>query len=361
MNPLYLLLLLFVWQSIQAEPSDGCGSSESLTNGEHQLVVDDIPRRFLLDQPDSRRVHPPNLVLALHGYTGRPEIIGSPTAQEVVNTVMEMGWVLVRPASTVFETRLNAATAKALGVITNESQWPRVPKRQRVATVSSWNDLAASQSEGPAGPLCLADATVYPCPPECGECGPCVWGSCHDDVGFIKALIDELDRKVCFDRTRRYILGHSNGGMMAHAATCQLPSLFAGGASIKGQPEIGFACENPSAPSFIQVAGTQDQTVPVDGSVSSDGYLYESSMNSAAKRAEALQCLRGPLTGSARALPRVACDLWDACNDGKRVANCVDPVGGHEWPGDQVDGQWGLELILGFWDGAEVFRRAEES
>ena len=361
MKTLFPLLLLFAWQSVQAEPSDGCGASQLLASDEYQLQVDGIPRRFLLDLPDTDIQVPPPLVLALHGYTGSPEIIGSPMTQEVVDTVTQMGWVLVRPASTIFETRLNPATAKALGVITSESEWHQIPEHQRIATVSSWNDLAASQSQGPAGPLCLSEAETYPCPPECGECGPCVWGSCHDDVGFLKALIDELDRTVCFDRTQRYVLGHSNGGMMAHAVTCQLPELFAGGASIKGQPELGFACDSPRAPSFIQIAGAQDQTVPADGSTSSDGYFYESSMNSAAKRAQSLQCQRGPSTGDAEPLSRVTCNLWDACNEGKRVADCLDPVGGHEWPGDQDDGQWGLELILGFWDGVDVFRQADES
>ena len=361
MKTLFLLLLLCAWQFAEAEPSDGCGTNQPIAKGEYQLEVDGIPRRFLIDPPATDIHTPPPLVLALHGYTGSPEIIGSPTTEEVVDTVTQMGWVLVRPASTIFETHLNPTTAKALGVIADESEWPQIPEHERVSTVSSWNDLAASQSEGPDGPLCLAEAETYPCPPECGECGPCVWGSCHDDVGFIHALIDELDQKVCFDRTRRFVLGHSNGGMMAHAVTCQLPSLFAGGASIKGQPERGFACDNPRAPSFIQIAGAQDQTVPADGSTSSDGYFYESSMHSAAKRAEALQCLQGPSTGEAKALPRVVCNLWDACNEGKRVADCVDPVGGHEWPGDQNEGQWGLELILGFWDGREVIGLADES
>lgn len=361
MRRLIVLLLAAGIHLAAAEPSAGCGAEYQQSAGEYEMPWDDVPRRYLLDFPARTNTAPPPLVLALHGYTGSPEIIGSPTTAEVVNTVTEMGWVLVRPASTVFKAHLNPATARALGVIISESEWSQIPEHERTATVSSWNDLAASRGQGPAGPLCVAEAETYPCPPECGECGPCVWGSCHDDIGFIKALIDELDQKVCFDRTRRFVLGHSNGGMMAHALTCQMPSLFAGGASIKGQPERGFACDDPSAPSFIQIAGGQDQTVPPDGSVSSDGYFYESSINSASKRAEALKCVRGPSTGDAKALPRVACNLWDECDEGKRVADCVDPVGGHEWPGDQLEGQWGLELILGFWDGAEVFRPADDS
>lgn len=360
MKYLLILPLLFAWQSIQAEPSDGCGASEPLAGGEHHLRVDGIARRFLLDRPGTDLHAPPPLVLALHGYTGRPEIIGSPTNQEVVDTVTQRGWVLVRPASTVFEAQLNPATAKALGVIRSESEWPKVPPHQRIATVSSWNDLASSQSEGPDGPLCLAEAETYPCPPECGECGPCVWGSCHDDVGFIQALIDELDRNVCFDRTRRFVLGHSNGGMMAHAVTCQRPDLFTGGASSKGQPERGFACDNPSAPSFIQITGAQDRTVPPDGSPSSDGYFYESSFSSAAKRAEALQCARGPENVKTDIAPGLNCTSWDGCSEGKRIVDCTDPRGGHEWPGDQEAGQWGLALILGFWEGAEVFTPASD-
>ena len=328
-----LLFFLLAAHYAQAAPSEGCGAASTFEGGAHAMSFDGLERRYLLDLP-AQMSDPPPLLLALHGYTGSPEIIGAPTTADFVRTVNNLGWVLVRPASTVFV-----------------AQSPESPDAVEIA---SWNDLAGSQSEGMVGPLCAADAEVYPCPPECGECGPCVWASCHDDVGFIEALVDTLDARMCFDRSQKYVLGHSNGGMMAHALTCALPDLFAGGASIKGQPEIGFACTNPDAPSFIQVTGALDRTVPPDGTVADDGFFYEPSELSAEVRANTLECARGPVRRPTNAAPDVMCALWDQCPGEKRIADCIDPDGGHEWPADADHGQWGVKLIIDFWNGRGI-------
>ena len=325
-----LFVFLIFAQCAQSQPSAGCATESTLARSAGEIVFDGVDRRYLIDLP-VRGSQPPPLLLALHGYTGSPEIIGAPMTGEFVKYVIDRGLVLVRPASTEFE-----------------AEWPDT---RELRPIASWNDLAGSRSEGPAGPLCEADANVYPCPPECGECGSCVWASCHDDVGFIAALIDELDEHHCFDRSKRYVLGHSNGGMMAHALTCERPDIFAGGASIKGQPQIGFACARDAAPSFIQVTGAHDRTVPPDGAVADDGFFYEPAELSAEVRASALQCARGPVIQAISDSADVECALWDQCLEGKRVADCIDPDGGHEWPADSVHGQWGIKLIIDFLTG----------
>lgn len=354
MRFLLSLLLVLVSPAALAEPSAGCAGDAATPNGEHRLIMGDLVRRYLLDLPAARAGTPPALVLALHGYTGYPETIGDPT-DAVVDHARDNGYVLVRPAGTTFDANLNANTAKALGVIDNEAEWPDLAAAQRRTNISSWNDLAASRSDGPAGPTCLPDADTYPCPPECKECGPCVWGSCHDDVGFIRSLIEHLDRGVCFDNSRVFVLGHSNGGMMAQALTCNLPGVFAGGASIKGQPPVGYSCSDSRSPSFIQITGAEDTTVPHDGTPSSDGYLYATSHHSALARATALRCSRGPVQVEATVDHPLSCELWDQCESGKRIADCVDPDGGHEWPGGLPENQWGLDLIWGFFTADTVF------
>ena len=356
MHRLIALPLLLCSPIAFGEPSSGCSADVEPTSGEHLLAHDGLTRRYLLDPTDHDDGEPPSLLLALHGYTGSPEIIGAPTTQAFVAQATASRYVVVRPASTVFMTDLNADTARAMGYIDTESEWPQFPVAQRRVEVASWNDLAASRGEGPEGPICLPDADTYPCPPECGDCGPCVWASCHDDAGFIEALMLKLDEQVCFDRSRRFVLGHSNGGMLAQALTCELPNLFAGGASIKGQPGIGFACDNAQSPSFIQIAGAKDTTVPHDGVPAGDGFLYETSYRGALRRAKALECRSGPRQGMAQLNRPLDCTLWDRCNQGKRIADCVDPQGGHEWPGNGHQGHWGTDLIFRFWSGSEILQ-----
>lgn len=356
MHRLVPLLFLLCPPTALGEPSAGCFAEVKPGSGEHLLTHDGLTRGYLLDHADHEGGEPPSLLLALHGYTGSPEIIGAPTTAVFVTRATASGYIVVRPASTAFMTDLNADTASAMGYIDSESEWSQFPVDQRRVEVASWNDLAASRGTGPEGPICLPDADTYPCPPECGDCGPCVWASCRDDVGFIEALMLELDERVCFDRSRRFVLGHSNGGMLAQALTCERPNLFAGGASIKGQPEIGFACGNPQSPSFIQIAGAQDTTVPHDGVPASDGFLYETSHRSALRRAGALECRPDPRQGMAQLDRPVECTLWDQCSRGKRIADCVDPQGGHEWPGNAQQGQWGANLIFRFWSGSEILQ-----
>lgn len=353
-----LFLVIFAQTAI-AEPSAGCASQAlSHSSGEYQIVHKGLERRYLLDLPAIERDGPPALLLALHGYTGSPEFIGAPTTEEFVSKASQAGYVLVRPASTVFTAQLNPSTAKTIGFIADESEWPELPESERRVEVASWNDLAGSKQEGPAGPICLPNADTYPCPPECGDCEACVWASCHDDVGFIQALVGHLDEQLCFDRSQRFVLGHSNGGMMAHALTCELPALFAGGASIKGQPEIGYACSNPASPPFIQITGAQDTTVPQDGGPASDGFLYETSHHSAEVRAQALECDTGAQMGLAKLDRPLDCTLWEECEAGRRVADCVDPQGGHEWPSHEPQGNWGIDLIFEFWKGSEILQTA---
>ena len=55
-----------------------------------------------------------------------------------------------------------------------------------------------------------------------------------DDVGFIAALLDDLARRTDVDSRRIYVVGHSNGGMMAHRLGDELPGRFAAIASVAG-------------------------------------------------------------------------------------------------------------------------------
>src|SRR4030042_1455717 len=43
-----------------------------------------------------------------------------------------------------------------------------------------------------------------------------------DDVGFIRELIDKLEKKLAIDKARIYATGISNGGMMSYRLACEL-------------------------------------------------------------------------------------------------------------------------------------------
>jgi polyhydroxybutyrate depolymerase len=55
-----------------------------------------------------------------------------------------------------------------------------------------------------------------------------------DDVGFISALLQDMQRRASIDPRRIYVAGHSNGGMMAHRLGEALPDKIAAIASVAG-------------------------------------------------------------------------------------------------------------------------------
>jgi len=64
-----------------------------------------------------------------------------------------------------------------------------------------------------------------------------------DDVGFIKALIDKLQKTFSIDSKRIYITGYSNGGMMAYRLGSELSDIIAAIAPVAGSIG-GYATED---------------------------------------------------------------------------------------------------------------------
>ena len=56
----------------------------------------------------------------------------------------------------------------------------------------------------------------------------------HDDVGFVRALLDTLGRELGIDAKRVYATGISNGAMFAYRLACDLPGTFAAVAPVAG-------------------------------------------------------------------------------------------------------------------------------
>lgn len=60
-----------------------------------------------------------------------------------------------------------------------------------------------------------------------------------DDVGFVRALLDDLAARVAFDRARVYATGLSNGAMMSYRLAVELPEAIAAIAPVAGAMVLG--------------------------------------------------------------------------------------------------------------------------
>ncbi len=81
-----------------------------------------------------------------------------------------------------------------------------------------------------------------------------------DDVAYIAQVIAAAEALTPVDPARVYLVGGSNGGMMAYKAGCALPEVAAVG-SVAGS----LLVDCPRGVDTIEVHGTADATVPQSG------------------------------------------------------------------------------------------------
>ncbi|MBX3216561.1 MAG: alpha/beta fold hydrolase [Labilithrix sp.] len=87
-----------------------------------------------------------------------------------------------------------------------------------------------------------------------------------DDVAYLKALIADMKSRFNVDAKRVYVVGHSNGGFMAHRLACELSAEIAGIVSLAGAAYADPAkCAASQPVAVLQVHGDADETVSYEG------------------------------------------------------------------------------------------------
>lgn len=138
----------------------------------------------------------------------------------------------------------------------------------------SWNAVGSTLSPGPVGPTCNGDHSgdglcYSSCARRPGGCDAqgCDWTSCADDLGFVETLLDHLEETLCIDRNRVYATGFSNGAMLVYnLGMSSLSRRFAAIAPVEGGVHPGFLARPDVPVSLLDIHGTQDTTVPINGS-----------------------------------------------------------------------------------------------
>jgi len=279
------------------------------------IVHDGIEREYFVRLP-SKTDGPVPVVLAIHGYTSTAT--GFEAAHGLKPHAEANGYLVVYPQGSHFLVETPGGSTYR---------------------VTSWNDLAANLEPMPEGPHCVADATQYPCPPECGSCNRCGWTSCYDDVGLISKILDEVATEFETDRERYYMLGVSNGGMMALRLACNMSDRFAAVAAIIAQLAPGRACGPTLSLPMLHLYGGRDNTVRPDGLPGGDGFIYSTAERSTQAWASAMACREGPAAWENQYSKTLglSCSAYSDCQgNGHEVISCMDPDGGHDWPGQRI-------------------------
>ncbi|WP_209443013.1 alpha/beta hydrolase family esterase [Herbaspirillum frisingense] len=174
--------------------------------------------------------------------------------------------------------------------------------------------------------------------------GCCGYAQMHkvDDVAFLRALVGKLVADGLVDRQRVYLVGVSNGGMMAYRMAAEAPELFKAVAVVSAVLDVPSETVKAPMP-LLHIHGSDDPFIPFLGGMGKQEVSQVPRL-SVARSIEAFIKADG-----ANPRPTVN-DIPDTAGDGTTIrqytyASKTDPQavvlyevkgGGHAWPGGVV-------------------------
>ncbi|HOE17168.1 MAG TPA: PHB depolymerase family esterase [Syntrophorhabdaceae bacterium] len=167
-----------------------------------------------------------------------------------------------------------------------------------------------------------------------GNCCGYAFGHDVDDVGFIRALIEKLEKKLPIDPKRIYVTGISNGAMMAYRLGCELSDRIAAIGPVSGALNIKDC--KPSHPlSVIIFHGMNDDHIFYRGGKSLNMKDGRERVDTPVSYAVSFwvkhnQCSAAP---QSEEKGRIIKDLYTGGLSGTEVILNSIKGGGHAWPG----------------------------
>lgn len=163
-----------------------------------------------------------------------------------------------------------------------------------------------------------------------GECCEPATSAQVDDVSFLATLLDMVLRRYPVDASRIFVVGHSNGAIMAQLVACRLADRLAGIASVAGSLDDTITC-NPSRPlPFLEIHGTADQNV-----------LWEFGQRSVVEWRAFDRC---PDQSDLVVHGDVTTTTWSACANDTVVQFASIEGADHPWPSQRTPTFDGLEI-----------------
>lgn len=114
-------------------------------------------------------------------------------------------------------------------------------------------------------------------------------GSTVDDSSHLSRVIATVVSAQPVDPARVYVVGHSNGGFMAHRLACEHADQVAAIASLAGAMDADGECEASRPVSVLQVHGEADDSIRYDGG-EINGTPYTSAAETVARWRRANGC-----------------------------------------------------------------------
>jgi polyhydroxybutyrate depolymerase len=161
-----------------------------------------------------------------------------------------------------------------------------------------------------------------------------------DDVGFLRALVADLSRRVDIDRNRVFATGMSNGAMMSYRLACEAPDLIRGIAAVAGTDNTTSCTPTKPVP-VLHIHARNDEMVLFNGGAGDKlrGKTVATEFVAVpANIAKWVNLNRANATARrVLSVPGAYCDRHEAGAGGAAVELCVTESGGHSWPGGRKD------------------------
>jgi polyhydroxybutyrate depolymerase len=180
-------------------------------------------------------------------------------------------------------------------------------------------------------------------------CGPAASGNV-DDVGFSLAVLDDLAKRMPFDRARVYATGLSNGSMMAYRLAVEAPGQIAAVAGIAGSMTLSGFGPGVAVP-VMHIHSVDDPRALYDGGLgpafpfTNSRVLHQSvdamlalwtTRNACADRPQVSNPVRGK-AGAPDASHTATRYRYSPCRNGAEVVLWKLTGAGHVWPGGVQD------------------------
>lgn len=167
-------------------------------------------------------------------------------------------------------------------------------------------------------------------------------GTGVDDSGYLRSIIDAARERANIDPGRIFVVGHSNGGFMAHRLACDHADVVAAIVSLAGAVDED-ACAPSQPVAVLQVHGTADDTILYEGGSNGFGLpAYPGAVETASTWASLDDCdeaiedpttidVASNLTGAETRVTR-----WSGCTPGGASELWTVEGGGHVVVGDYL-------------------------
>lgn len=153
-----------------------------------------------------------------------------------------------------------------------------------------------------------------------------------NEAAYADAAVDAIDKRIGIDRTRIFLMGHSNGAMLSYRLAGAMKVAPRGIAPVSGaifadQPDV------PDRTSIFMYHAVDDEILSFDGDPDDKAERWRTAPHVAFTKAEAkLAELKACGTASATSAPAGLSVTVRTCLGNSQIVATTANTGGHEWP-----------------------------